>query len=143
MAENYSYIYDASTNAFYALALKNEYIKSGAWPENGKKITNEQHQHLMAGQSEGNVISADQEGNPVLTPAMIDYVAIAQSERDNLMTLATARINKLVEAQDDGDITDAELSEINVLREYRTKLRRLDLTTAPVINWPEMPENVA
>ena len=125
------------------MALKNEYIKSGAWPENGKKITNEQHQHLMAGQSEGNVISADQEGNPVLTPAMIDYVAIAQSERDNLMTLATARINKLVEAQDDGDITDAELSEINVLREYRTKLRRLDLTTAPVINWPEMPENVA
>ncbi|ECZ1980045.1 tail fiber assembly protein [Salmonella enterica] len=137
MTGNYSYIYDASTNAFYALALMSEYKKSGIWPDNGVKITNEQHQRLMAGQSEGNVISADAEGNPVLTPALIDYVAIAADERDKLMASATARINQLVEAQDDGDITAAELSELTALREYRTKLRRLELSTAPDIDWPE------
>lgn len=94
----------------------------------------------MAGQSEGNVISADAEGNPVLTPALIDYVAIAADERDKLMASATARINQLVEAQDDDDITAAELSELTALREYRTKLRRLALDVAPDINWPVPPE---
>ncbi|EIA8954630.1 tail fiber assembly protein [Salmonella enterica] len=140
MTANYSYIYDASTNAFYALALMSEYKKSGIWPDNGVRITNEQHQRLMAGQSEGNVISADAEGNPVLTPALIDYVAIAADERDKLMASATARINQLVEAQDDDDITAAELSELTALREYRTKLRRLALDVAPDINWPVSPE---
>ncbi len=140
MTGNYSYIYDASTNAFYALALMSEYKKSGIWPDNGVRVTNEQHRRLMAGQSEGNVISADAEGNPVLTPALIDYVAIAADERDKLMALATARINQLVEAQDDGDITADELSELTALRAYRTKLRRLDLRYAPDVEWPPLPE---
>ncbi|EAZ7418758.1 tail fiber assembly protein [Salmonella enterica] len=140
MTGNYSYIYDASTNAFYALALMSEYKKSGIWPDNGVRVTNEQHRRLMAGQSEGNVISADEEGNPVLTPALIDYVAIAADERDKLMASATARINLLVEAQDDDDITAAELSELTALREYRTKLRRLDLRYAPDVEWPSLPE---
>ncbi|EAM9072442.1 tail fiber assembly protein [Salmonella enterica subsp. enterica] len=140
MTGNYSYIYDASTNAFYALALMSEYKKSGIWPDNGVRVTNEQHRRLMAGQSEGNVISADAEGNPVLTPALIDYVAIAADERDKLMASATARINQLVEAQDDDDITAAELSELIALREYRTKLRRLDLRYAPDVEWPPLPE---
>ncbi|MCF3822487.1 tail fiber assembly protein [Salmonella enterica] len=140
MTGNYSYIYDAYTNAFYALALMSEYKKSGIWPDNGVRVTNEQHRRLMAGQSEGNVISADAEGNPVLTPALIDYVAIAADERDKLMASATARINLLVEAQDDDDITAAELSELTALREYRTKLRRLDLRYAPDVEWPPLPE---
>ncbi|EBK0490058.1 tail fiber assembly protein [Salmonella enterica subsp. enterica serovar Kiambu] len=140
MTGNYSYIYDASTNAFYALALMSEYKKSGIWPDNGVRVTSEQHRRLMAGQSEGNVISADAEGNPVLTPALIDYVAIAADERDKLMASATARINQLVEAQDDDDITAAELSELIALREYRTKLRRLDLRYAPDVEWPPLPE---
>ncbi|EBZ1215184.1 TPA: tail fiber assembly protein [Salmonella enterica subsp. enterica serovar Kiambu] len=140
MTGNYSYIYDASTNAFYALALMSEYKKSGIWPDNGVRVTSEQHRRLMAGQSEGNVISADAEGNPVLTPALIDYVAIAADERDKLMASATARINQLVEAQDDDDITAAELSELIALREYRTKLRRLDLRYAPNVEWPPLPE---
>ncbi|EBZ5074362.1 tail fiber assembly protein [Salmonella enterica] len=137
MTGNYSYIYDASTNAFYALALMSEYKKSGIWPDNGVRVTNEQHRRLMAGQSEGNVISADAEGNPVLTPALVNYVAIAADERDKLMASATARINQLVEAQDDDDITADELSELTALREYRTNLRRLELSTAPDIDWPE------
>lgn len=140
MTGNYSYIYDASTNAFYALALMSEYKKSGIWPDNGVRVTSEQHRRLMAGQSEGDVISADAEGNPVLTPALIDYVAIAADERDKLMASATARINQLVEAQDDDDITAAELSELIALREYRTKLRRLDLRYAPNVEWPPLPE---
>ncbi|EPP3282132.1 tail fiber assembly protein, partial [Salmonella enterica subsp. enterica serovar Lexington] len=60
---------------------------------------------------------------------------------DRRMTSVTSKINRLVEAQDDDDITAAEVSELTALREYRTKLRRMDLTAAPDINWPEPPED--
>lgn len=145
MTGNYSYIYDASTNSFYALALMSEYKKSGIWPDNGVRVTNEQHRRLMAGQSEGNVISADAEGNPVLTPALIDYVAIAADERDSRMAEVTTRIDWLEDAQKDGDISVEEEAELAALRAYRTALRRLDLSNISdkesfsAINWPDMP----
>ncbi|WP_064043621.1 MULTISPECIES: tail fiber assembly protein, partial [Enterobacteriaceae] len=90
------------------------------------------------GQSTGKVVSADSEGKPVLADIEIDYVALATAERDRRMAVVTARINQLTEAQDDGDITGDELTELATLREVRTKLRRLDLSTAPDIDWPDM-----
>ncbi|EQA6423100.1 tail fiber assembly protein, partial [Salmonella enterica subsp. enterica serovar Give] len=79
----------------------------------------------------------DSEGKPVLADIEIDYVALATAERDRRSAAVTARINELVEAQDDGDITDAEQQELAALRDSRTKLRRLDLTKAPDIDWPD------
>lgn len=137
------YIYDAKTNGFYAVLLKESYELAGTWPENGVEITEEEHKTLMEGQSAGKVISADSMGKPVLTDMVIDYVAQATIERDRRMAIVTARINELVEAQGDGDITSDELTELATLREVRTKLRRLDLTGAPDINWPEVPGDVA
>ncbi|MBW7618136.1 tail fiber assembly protein [Citrobacter portucalensis] len=69
-----------------------------------------------------------------------DYLADAETERNSRMAVVTARITELTEAQDDGDITIAELEELSAMREYRTKLRRLDLTSAPDITWPVPPE---
>ncbi|EEJ2305218.1 tail fiber assembly protein [Salmonella enterica subsp. enterica] len=143
VAKGYSYVYDAKTNGFYAISLKDNYEKADSWPVSGVKITDEEHKILMDGQSAGKVISVDENGMPVLTDAVIDYVALATVERDKRMSVVTAMISQRVDAQDDGDITDDELTELSELREYRAKLRRLDLTSAPDIAWPEVPEYVA
>ncbi|ECI3834691.1 tail fiber assembly protein [Salmonella enterica] len=131
------YIYDAKTNGFYAVLLKESYELAGTWPKAGVEVTEEEHKALMDGQSTGKVVSADSEGKPVLADIEIDYVALATAERDRRSAAVTARINELVEAQDDGDITDAEQQELAALRDSRTKLRRLDLTKAPDIDWPD------
>lgn len=55
------------------------------------------------------------------------------------MAAVTIRISALVEAQDDDDITSDEEVELIALRAQRTKLRRLDISKAPNIDWPEMP----
>ncbi|MFS6813184.1 tail fiber assembly protein [Citrobacter meridianamericanus] len=74
-----------------------------------------------------------------------DYKSIAVAERDNRMDEATKRINWLEAAQEDGDITDEEETELSALRAYRTALRRLDLSNISdkesfsAINWPDMP----
>lgn len=140
------YIYDAKTNGFYAVLLKESYELAGTWPKAGVEVTEEEHKALMDGQSTGKVVSADSEGKPVLTDIEIDYVALATIERDRRMAIVTARINELVEAQDDGDITSDELTELATLRAYRTALRRLDFSNVTdkesysAINWPEKPE---
>ena len=71
-----------------------------------------------------------------IAPEPVDYIAVATSRRDTLMAEISARITRLTEAQDDGDINLEEINELTELRERRTKLRRLDLTGAPDIEWP-------
>ncbi|MDM3277900.1 tail fiber assembly protein [Citrobacter sp. Ce104] len=65
-----------------------------------------------------------------------DYLAQAEAERDRRMAEITARIDWLEAAQKDGDISAEEETELAALRASRTKLRRLDLSSAPDINWP-------
>lgn len=72
-----------------------------------------------------------------------NHLADAEAERDSRMAEVTTRIDWLEDAQKDGDISSGEETELATLRAYRTALRRLDLTTAPDINWPEVPEYVA
>ncbi|WP_454719328.1 tail fiber assembly protein [Citrobacter freundii] len=78
-----------------------------------------------------------------------DYHAIALAERDTRLTEATTRINWLAAAQEDGDISDAEETELSGLRAYRSQLRRLDLSavtdeaTYGAIKWPVSPEKTS
>lgn len=69
-----------------------------------------------------------------------NHLADAEAERDNRMAEVTTRIDWLEDAQKDGDISSNEETELATLRAYRTALRRLDLSTAPDINWPEVPD---
>ncbi|EOD6038430.1 tail fiber assembly protein [Citrobacter freundii] len=71
-----------------------------------------------------------------------NYLADAEAERDNRMAEVTTRIDWLEDAQKDGDISADEETELATLRAYRTALRRLDLSTAPDVNWPEVPDVV-
>lgn len=66
-----------------------------------------------------------------------DYLADAETERSSRMADVTTRIDWLEDAQKDGDISAEEEKELATLRAYRIALRRLDLSTAPDINWPE------
>lgn len=69
-----------------------------------------------------------------------NHLAVAEAERDSRMADVTTRIDWLEDAQKDGDISSDEETELATLRAYRTALRRLDLSTAPDINWPEVPD---
>ncbi|OHY40519.1 hypothetical protein BBP07_17965 [Citrobacter koseri] len=69
-----------------------------------------------------------------------DHLADAEAERNSRMADVTTRIDWLEDAQKDGDISADEEKELATLRDYRIALRRLDLSTAPDINWPEVPD---
>lgn len=78
-----------------------------------------------------------------ITPVEVDYLAIAAAERDRRMNAVSDRINRLVEAQEDDDITPTEAAELAALKAFRVSLRRIDLSAAPEITWPEVSDYVA
>ncbi|THD43913.1 tail fiber assembly protein [Enterobacteriaceae bacterium ML5] len=63
----------------------------------------------------------------------------AQAKRDSLMAVATAAIAPLQDAVDIDEATDAEISLLKEWKKYRVELNRLDLSTAPNIDWPATP----
>lgn len=72
-----------------------------------------------------------------------DHLANAEAERNSRMADVTTRIDWLEDAQKDSDISADEEKELATLRAYRAELRRLDLTGAPDIDWPEVPGDLA
>ncbi|HDW0119033.1 TPA: tail fiber assembly protein [Enterobacter asburiae] len=81
------------------------------------------------------------EGKIISVP--FDYIQEAEQKRMDLMKCVSEKIDLLVSAEDDGDITDEEKAILARLREYRSALRRLDLSKAPDVQWPEDILNVA
>ncbi|MBJ5867342.1 tail fiber assembly protein [Enterobacter quasiroggenkampii] len=78
-----------------------------------------------------------------IIPVPFDYVSQAEQKRTQLMKVASEKIDALVAASEDGDITEKEESTLARLREYRSALRRLDLSAAPDVQWPEEITDVA
>lgn len=76
--------YSKSTNGFYATEIHGDAI-----PSDAVEITTEEHQALLSGQSEGQVISSDASGKPMLTPPAApteaDLKRLATSEAQNYL----------------------------------------------------------
>ncbi|MFU9138308.1 tail fiber assembly protein [Erwinia tasmaniensis] len=60
--------------------------------------------------------------------------------RDNLQAEATLKIAPLQDAVDIYDATEEERANLTAWKKYRVALNRLDLSTAPEITWPEVPQ---
>ena len=68
---------------------------------------------------------------------------VAEQKKNALLAQAAAAIVPLQDAVDIEDATDKELANLNAWKKFRVALNRLDLSTAPDIVWPEVPEDVA
>ncbi|ELZ5051218.1 tail fiber assembly protein [Enterobacter asburiae] len=66
-----------------------------------------------------------------------DETLVAELKRQSLINDVTSEMLPLIQASEDGDITNEEEDELMSLRKYRTELRRLDISNAPDIQWPK------
>ncbi|WP_320735090.1 tail fiber assembly protein [Enterobacter ludwigii] len=143
-SESESYFYSASTGGFYHVSLKVDYETAGSWPSDAVSVADEDMAALQAGQSAGKQITANAEGYPVLTdpkpltPEQLQQQAKAQQSA--LMNAAGDAIAPLQDAVDLDEATEEELLLLKEWKKYRVSLNRLDLSTAPDIEWPEKPE---
>lgn len=145
-----SYYYSATQNAFFHDDLRENYQASGNWPNDLIEITDEYYQELLTGQSNGKLVAADENGNPVLIdhpePDLENIKAQVLVERDRLSETAFRKIRvleskiKLNSHNPDDDDTPEKRS----LTAWETYLIALDeIDQQPnfpyEIEWPQMP----
>ncbi len=137
------YVYRPMTGAFYNDALEADYRAAGTWPGFYVRVEDEDYRALMAGQASGKVIAPDKSCYPVLVdppaPTQEEQVRQASNEKAALMKVAGEALTPLMDAQELGIATEEELAALERWRLYRVMLNRLDISTAPDIQWPELP----
>lgn len=67
-----SVYYSASTNGFYPDFMIDSYDEKGSLPGDLVKITDKQHENLIASQNKGMSIISDSKGKPILQPVQVD-----------------------------------------------------------------------
>lgn len=68
-----------------------------------------------------------------------ERVTAAEAEKQSLLNGATATIAPIQDAVDLGIATPDEVTQLTAWKTYRVLLNRVDTSTAPDIDWPEMP----
>lgn len=133
-------MYRYANGSFYPYFMKDVYVDAGSWPESGVDIDEEQYTYFKKTPA-GKKLSTDASGNPIFIDDDTDYgwVSMAVVRRDDLMATATYAIQPLQDAVDLDEATEAEVSLLRKLKQYRVALNRLDLSTAPDITWPLLP----
>lgn len=65
------------------------------------------------------------------------YVAVAAAQKKQLLSEATTQIDYLQDAIDTDIATDEEKALYSAWKRYRVLLNRIDVDTAPEVDWPE------
>ena len=123
--------YSKSTGGFYDTDIHGDAI-----PADAVEITTTEHAALLAGQSAGQRIEADEHGRPVLRDApALDNDALADAARARRDALITATDYLLMP---DYPISAEQLAEV---RTYRQALRDVPLQAGfpQTIDWPALP----
>lgn len=72
-------------------------------------------------------------------PTHEQFVAGAEAQKRDLMNEAGEKISVLQDAVDLDMATTEEESDLKAWKKYRVLLNRVDISTAPDINWPVKP----
>lgn len=72
-------------------------------------------------------------------PTKEQLIEQAEAKKQRLMAEATVEMAPLQDADDIGEATDEELSQLKAWEKYRVTLNRVDTSLAPDIDWPVKP----
>ncbi|HGM7400351.1 TPA: tail fiber assembly protein [Serratia marcescens] len=136
------YFYSARRNGFYTSLLKGEYdMSSGGWPDDSIPITDDEYRSLLDGLANGMMLTAGEDGLPVLVPpkpqTQAQLVESAEKEKDYRLKSARVEINEWQSELLLGTISDEDKASLQAWLNYIKELKAVDISTAPDISWPQ------
>lgn len=139
------YVFSPAENAFYLVALKDDYLSAGTWPLDGINIDAEDALVFMGEAPEGKVRGIDDKGLPcwvaLPSPTHEEQLAAADSDKQSRIDQANDYMNgkqwpgKAAIGRLKGD----ELAQYNLWLDYLDALEVVDISSAPHIEWPTPP----
>lgn len=135
-----TYLFNKENMSFYPFSLKDDYIKSGTWPENGVEVDDDVFEQFSGESPAGKMRGASGDGMPawvdIPPPTPEELFAVAAQKKSILLAEASSIIAPLRDASDGGYIDDADVAVLAAWQKYRYALTKVD-PAKPV--WPERP----
>ena len=140
-----TYVYSATSNAFYPVALKSSYEATGDWPVDGVDIDEDAFATYTGTPPTGKMRGSDENGYPawVSTSPLTheQQIAVTENEKASRITEANNFMNskqwpgKAAIGRLKGD----ELAQYGLWLDYLDALYAVDASAAPDIEWPVSP----
>jgi len=138
-------IFSPSTKSFYPSEMQADYEAAGTWPTDGVEVSEEIFSACIAARAAGKVITADADGQPVISdappPTPEQLTAAATAEKARLTAICNYQISVLTNATDP-DVVDnpdpADAALLILWKKYQQALRKVVTSVVPV-TWPSLP----
>lgn len=139
------YVYSATSNAFYPVALKSSYEATGDWPVDGVDVDESVFATYTGTAPSGKMMGSDENGYPawVAMPPLTREQQIAVAENEKVSRIAEA--NSFMNSKQwlgkaaIGRLKGDELAQYNLWLDYLDELEVVDTSTAADIKWPSKP----
>ncbi|HAV1716393.1 TPA: tail fiber assembly protein [Enterobacter hormaechei subsp. steigerwaltii] len=139
-----NYLYSPSKNAFYAVSLREAYIKAGSLPDDVLSVDDGIYKEYSNLAPSGKIRVSGSDGFPTWgdapPPTEDEIIASADAKKSQLRASADAEIEWRQDAVDVGIATEEESAVLADWKKYRVLLMRVD-TAAP--EWPTSPAETA
>lgn len=139
-------LWSAKNNAFFPEDMLDTY-KDAGWALDDLVEATEEMIVYQGSAPIGKIRSAGADGMPAWSdipgPSAEEIKSQAETTKSRLKIEADSEISWRQDAVDDGSATQEEISALSVWRKYRIQLMRVDISTAPDIEWPTPPEQQA
>lgn len=139
------YLYDARTNAFYPIAMKEIYESNGIKFDNVNEVDEELFIEFSGEPPKGKIRIVGEDGFPawgdIPPPMPEEQIAAAELKKQQLINQANEYMNskQLSGKAAIGRLKGEGLAQYNLWLDYLDALELVDTTSAPDIEWPEKP----
>jgi hypothetical protein len=138
-----TFFYSPNSNMFFDGDMIDAYKSAGSWPTDAKKVSGDIFMEYTGTPPSGKVRVSNGKGPEwadIPPPTKEEILAFAENEKAKLISYASEKILPLQDAVDLEMATDSELEQLSAWKKYRMLLNRIDVTSAPDIDWPAKPE---
>lgn len=126
--------FSKSTSGFY-----NSDINGDNVPDDAVIISAALYSKVLNGQAEGKIITADENGAPMLKAPVVDDVQAAKNKKAQLLAHVATTTQFWQTQLQLGMITEADRASLTRWMAFAQAVHAIDAGKAPAINWPEMP----
>lgn len=137
-----TFYYSAKDNGFLDGSKKEIYLNAGTWPDDAIGVSVEVFIEFTNEPPVGHLLGANDDGSPlwVAVPkkSQAELISLADQERELLITSARDSISIWQTELQLGIISDDSKAKLMKWIDYIKKLQSLDLSTAPIIEWPKL-----
>ena len=132
--------------AFYPVILKDDYVSSGSWPEDGVRVTDEIYNENINSPQNKSIPVSDENGFPIWVPrpplTRNEIISINEEKKNSKISEANSFINN---KQWPGKVAlgrlkDDEFKKYNLWLDYLDALENIEIPVDSDITWPKKPE---